>query len=329
VVAGPDPAVAAVVARTQAFLAALPADQRTLANVPFAAEARTRWAYVPGRYDGVEFGQLDASAMQSLHELLGSLLGAEGVRKTMAIVQLESLLAVMEGRRGQDVSHRDPGRYAVLVCGQPTVDDAFAVRLQGHHVSLHFTFLAGWLVGATPHFLGSNPDEQREGPHAGTRVLAAEADLARELLAGLTPAQRATASLGEDAPPDVLLGPAAEFDVLGPARGLAATQMTTEQRQLLWRLVALCVGNLRGELAARELARLAPQQEALHFAWLGSSEPGRGHYWRVQGATFAIEYDNTQNDANHAHLLWRDRERDFGADPLREHLRHAHDLEPR
>jgi hypothetical protein len=44
----------------------------------------------------------------------------------------------------------------------------------------------------------------------------------------------------------------------------------------------------------------------------------------VQGVTFAIEYDNTQNDANHVHVVWRDEDRDFGRDPLRAHLERDH-----
>ncbi len=252
------------------------------------------------------------------------MLSARGFAKTTAITQLEDLLRAMEGRGGGDVSHRDPKRYTLLVCGEPSTDGAFAVRMQGHHVSLHFTFFAGWLVGATPHFLGSNPHEQREGPHAGERVLADEEDLARALLASCDAAQRAAAIVAAKAPPDILLGPAAAFSALGTPKGLAATAMNAAQREQLWRLVETFANDLRGEFAAQELARLTPQRDALHFAWAGGTERGQGHYWRVQGKTFALEYDNTQNDANHVHVVWRDLERDFGVDPLRAHLEAAH-----
>jgi hypothetical protein len=56
------------------------------------------------------------------------------------------------------------------------------------------------------------------------------------------------------------------------------------------------------------------------FAWAGEIERGRKHYYRVQGPTFLIEYDNTQNDGNHIHSVWRDFNGDFGQDLLREHL---------
>lgn len=322
--ARPDPAVAEVALAARGFLDGLPPEQRGKATRPLEHADRTTWAYVPGRYPGVEFGDLDAAGKQRLDTLLRTLLSPQGLGKTLAIVELENLLRTMESRGGRDASHRDPARYTLLVCGEPSADGAFAVRMQGHHVSLHFTFFAGWLVSSTPHFLGSNPHEQREGPHRGQRVLAAEEDRGRALLLALDATQRATAVVAAKAPPDVLLGPAAGFSALDAAQGLAAAAMTDAQRRQLWELVELVARNLRGEFAEAELQRLAPQLPELRFVWAGGSERGQGHYWRVQGRTFAIEYDNTQNDANHVHVVWRDRERDFGHDPLREHLERHH-----
>lgn len=319
-----DPSVADVAAAARAFLDGLPPALRQKAGRAFEDPERTTWAFVPGRYQGVEFGDLDAESLRRAHALLHTLLSARGFEKTMAIVELENLLREIESRRGADASHRDPARYTLLVCGDPTALGTFAVRMQGHHVSVHFTFFAGWLVGATPQFLGSNPHEQREGPKAGQRVLAAEEDLARELLASLDDRQRAAAVIAAAAPRDVLLVPKVEFSVLGAAKGLSARAMNEAQRALLLRIVEQFAHNLRGEFAEQELARLQPQRDELCFVWMGGSARGQGHYWRVQGASFAIEYDNTQDDANHVHVVWRDRDRDFGADPLREHLLREH-----
>ena len=319
-----EAAVVEIATTLREFLRTLPPAQRELANRPLSDAERTRWAFVPGRYAGVEFGVLDAAAMDCAQAVLRSLLSTQGYTKTMAIVQLESVLRELEGKGGRDASHRDPGRYTLLVFGMPIASMPFAVRLQGHHVSLHFTFSDGLLVGATPHFLGTNPHELREGPNAGSRVLAAEEDLARDLLASLDAGQRAQAVIADKAPPDVLLGPAAAFSTLGVPRGLSAAAMTATQRAQMWRLVELFAQNLRGEFAERELERLRLEFVNAHFAWAGGSERGQGHYWRVHGAKFAIEYDNTQNDANHVHVVWRDLERDFGGDPMREHIERNH-----
>lgn len=322
--AGFDPAVADVATATSALLDGLSADLRTKATRAIDDGDRTQWAFVPGRYPGVEFGDLDAAAMERARAVLHALLSAQGCEKTFAIVQLEDVLRAIESRGGRDANHRDPRRYTLLVCGEPSTEGAFSVRLQGHHVSLHFTFFAGLLVGATPHFLGSNPHVQLTGPDAGKRVLGAEEDLARELLASCSVSQRGQVLLAANAPPDVFLGPGKGADALGERRGLPATAMTAAQRGLLMRLVEQFVGNLRHEFAAQEMQRLRPELDDVVFAWAGGSERGEGHYWRVHGRTFAIEYDNTQNDANHVHVLWRDFARDFGGDTLRRHHAEHH-----
>ncbi len=320
----PTGPAAAVAASARAFLEGLPTASRAKAVRDLADAERTTWAFVPGRYAGVEFGELDATATARAHALLRELLSAQGFTKTMAIVQLEDVLRSIEGRGGRDASHRDPERYTLLVFGAPEPMGEFAVRLQGHHVSLHFTFAEGLLVGATPHFLGTNPHELPDGPRAGERVLAAEEDLGRELLQALDATQRQRAVIAAKAPPDVFLGPGKEASALGARQGLPVAAMTAAQRALAWRLVETFAHRLRGEFAAQELARIEPGFADVVFAWAGSAERRQGHYWRLHGASWAIEYDNTQNDANHVHTVWRDFERDFGGDVLRRHVAEQH-----
>ncbi len=318
-----DPGVVAVAAAVQQFLRELPPPLQAKARLARDDAEPTRWSFVPGRYAGVEFGELDAADLSRAHHLLRALLSARGFAKTMAVVQLENVLRELEQRRGRDASHRDPARYSLLVRGEPAAEGTFAVRLQGHHVSLHFAFHDGQLAGVTPHFLGSHPHEQRDAGGQGQRVLGREEDLARELLASCDGSQRARVMLAAAAPPDVFLGPGKDFAALGPPQGLPASAMTTAQRDLLWRLVAEYAHNLRGEFAEQELQRLQPDFEQVTFAWAGGTERGQGHYWRVHGRRFAIEYDNTQNDANHVHTVWRG-ERDFGGDALRQHYVEHH-----
>jgi len=323
---GPDAAVAEVAKASQAFLAALPPELRTKATRPLADAERTQWNFVPGVYAGVPFGELAEPATRAAHALLHSLLSARGFQKTTAIMQLENVLHELESKDGHDASHRDPGRYTLLVFGEPAADGAFALRLQGHHVSLHFSCAGGHLASGTPQFLGSNPAELRSGAHAGTRILGAEEDLARALLLLCDDAQRARAVIAAVAPADVFLGPARTVDALGEQKGLPASAMTQGQQEVLWRLIEEFVHNLRPEFATTELARIRADFDGVHFAWAGGMEHGQGHYYRLHGRHFAIEYDNTQNDANHVHTVWRDLEHDFGGDVLRQHYeQHKHD----
>ena len=48
-----------------------------------------------------------------------------------------------------------------------------------------------------------------------------------------------------------------------------------------------------------------PGADDMRFAWAGPAEVGAPHYYRIQGPTFVIEYNNTQNNANHVHSVWR------------------------
>ena len=97
--------------------------------------------------------------------------------------------------------------------------------------------------------------------------------------------------------------------------------MTAAQRALLMKVVEAYTGAMADDIAADRMARLKKAGlEKIAFAWAGEAERGKKHYYRIQGPTFLIEYDNTQNNGNHIHSVWRDFTNDFGRDLLREHL---------
>lgn len=321
--------VADVASRCRTFLECLDGEQTQKATRPLEDAEATTWHFVPGRYVGVEMGMLDRVQKVRALDVVRAMLGASGYARTEAIMALEDVLRERESTATRVAEHRDPGRYALLVCGAPDADGDFVVRFQGHHVSLRVAVVDGVLAAHTPHFLGSNP--HRIDDEAFWMPLGDEDELGHRLLAALNDEQRAAAVFSNDAPDDVLLGPAVTIEgKTAPARfqlerGLSAADMDESQQQLLWQLLELYADRLRHDHAAAELARVREAGiENLRFAWAGSAEPGKGHYYRIVGPFFAIEYDCTQNGANHVHTVWRDFERDFGGDPLREHLRAAH-----
>ncbi len=318
-------ATAAVARAATAFLDALPVDVRKQAQRALDDAERTSWNFVPGRYAGVELGSLDADQKQKAHDVLRAMLSVRGYGKTLAIVAIENVLHELEVKAGRDASHRDPDRYALLVCGQPAALGSYSVRFQGHHVSLQVAVRQGQLVGHTPQFLGSNPHEVLDQQKARRRVLGAEEDLARAFLLLLDEAQLARAVIAAEAPDDIVLGPGKPPATLGERRGLPWSAMNETQRGVLWRLIEEYAHVQRAEFATAELARIkAHGLDELSFAWAGGFQRGQGHYYRIHGVHFAIEYDCTQNDSNHVHTVWRDFEHDFGADPLREHLEQQH-----
>ena len=293
------------------FLGSLRPEQLSAAQKPLADPERTQWHFVPGRYAGVELGALDGPQRQRAHELLAAMTSADGLRKAEAIAALEAVLRRIETQQGLDASHRDPDRYSMLVFGEPKPDGDFVVRFQGHHVSLQTVVAGGRVVGLTPQFLGSNPHEV-PAASGGGRILGAEEDLARAFLLLLDPGQRTRAVIAAEAPKDILLGPGVAPAALGERRGVPWRDLTEVQRGVLWRLVEEFARVHRGEFAEVELARLrADRLDELSFAWAGGLERGQGHYYRIHGPTFVIELDNTQNNANHVHSMWRSLSGDF------------------
>ena len=137
----------------------------------------------------------------------------------------------------------------------------------------------------------------------------------------LNESQRTQAVINGVAPGDIVTMNKLKIDPLAPV-GIAASALDAKQRDLLMKVVDAYVGLMAGDMAEDRMAKLrAAGVEKITFAWAGDAERGKKHYYRVQGPTFLIEYDNTQNDANHIHSVWRDFNGDFGQDLLRDHLK--------
>ena len=321
---GVDDCAREIAARAQAFVQGLDAGQRERAVVAFASEQRTSWGFVPNEYPGLALRDMTLPQRQAAHELLRATLSSQGYLKTTAIFGLETVLRALEDLPARPATHRDPERYWFQVLGDPAGAAPWGWRVQGHHVSLHFTTVAG-VVAHTPFFLGANPAEVRDGAARGLRVLGAEEELGRRLWKSLDEDQRKVALLDVKAPSDVILGPTRKADFLAAPKGLAVGSMTGEQSAIFATLLDEYVLNLRKGLAESTLREIrAAGLEQIRFAWAGGGEPGQGHYYRLHGPTFVIEYDNTQNEANHVHTVWRDLKNDFGEDLLRQHHEREH-----
>ncbi len=311
-------AAPAMIDAARRLLAALTPAQRAQALGAFGDDQRFDWHYVPRDRPGIAFADLDRPQRTLAHALLRTGLSQRGYRKATSIMQLEGVLRALEGQ-----AFRDPDCYALMIFGTPAVHGAWAWRIEGHHLSLHFTVVHGTLVATTPTFFGANPAEVRHGPRRGWRVLRAEEDIARTLLHSLDAQQRALTIFRAAAFPDLVTMNAAQVNPLTPV-GLQASHLREQQVALLMRLLEEYAAALPPDLAAARLGKLRQAGlDAIHFGWAGSVERGQPHYYRVQGPTFLVEYDNTQNDANHIHTVWRDFHGDFGRDLLRDHYRNT------
>jgi hypothetical protein len=297
----------------QHLLNLLPQDKREQAQFAFDAGERTQWSYVPMQRPGLPLKQMDPSQRALVDPLLRSALSPAGLGTARQIIAHETILGELEGS-----SYRDPGLYYTAVFGNPRLRAPWAWRLEGHHLSVNSTWVEGHQVVA-PLFMGSNPARVPKGDHAGLRILAAEEDLARALIRMLPDDRRTQAILSDHAYSDIVTRNDPKVRSLA-LEGLPAAEMTAEEQAQLRKLVHLYAERMTETAAQEQLDRIEQAGfGALHFGWAGSIEPGKPHYYRIHGPTVLIEYDNTQNNANHIHTVWRDLQRDFGGDLLRAH----------
>ncbi|MDX9975524.1 MAG: DUF3500 domain-containing protein [FCB group bacterium] len=307
-----------LVDEARAFLGALSEELRAEAQIPFNDDARLDWHYVPRERPGLSLKKMSPEQREKALSLMRAALSPKGYEITETIRKLDIVLREMGGGPS-----RDPEFYDVAVFGEPSTDAPWGLRYEGHHISLNWTFADGKAIASTPQFLGADPADVAEGEFKGTRALGATEDLGRSLVMSLSEEQRAKGVLDATAPPEILTGAAREAAILED-KGIAYAELNADQQGLLLEIVREYASVQPDALAKERFEKIqAGGIEKLKFAWMGGLEKGEGHYYRIQGPSFVIEYDNTQNNANHVHTVWRDFNGDFGRDLLRDHY-HDH-----
>ncbi len=316
-------------AAATAWLAGLDDVQRARATADFEAATRTDWHFIPKPIrKGLPLTDMTKPQRDLAHALLKSALSEAGYGKAMAIMELDELLRRLEGKAAKNT--RDSLRYFITIFGQPGSKGTWGLSFEGHHLSLNFTVRDRVLIDSTPQFMGANPAEVKTTfgglPAAGSRVLAAEESLAFELVTSLDAEQRKRAVIAAEAP-DEIRGAGDPQPPAGPPAGIPFRDLSADQQSLVRQLVETYCGSMPAEVASERLALIEKGSPAaaglvhhgwdeLHFAWAGGLEPGKGHYYRLEGPSFVVEFVNVQpdaegNPANHIHCVWRDKTGDF------------------
>ena len=278
----------------------------------FDEDERRAWAYWPASRRGVPLSSLSRDQTKAAFRLFAQMVAPPAFARAMATIALEEVLDQAEGGRSD---HRHSGDYWTTVFGTPGTEP-WGIRFEGHHVSVHLTVAAGGEVQSTPVFLGANPAVVSDAAGVISRPLASEERLAFELLHALTVEQRSSAIVDDVAPHDILTRNRPRIDRL-ERDGVPLSALTAEAAATAEQLVQLYLSRFAHGV-------LWPEPAELRFAWAGAAEPGIGHYYRLAGRHLVVEFDNTQNGANHVHTVVRDPCADFGEDLLARHYRVAH-----
>lgn len=314
-----------VVKQANHFIDLLTEEQKMSTLFPFDNQERYNFHFVPIKRKGITFNEMSVDQKEVGLGLLKACLSDQTYQKTNDIVQLEVILKELEKRKPED-KYRDPGNYHFTIFGIPSEKNSWGWRFEGHHISFNFSFDHKLLVSGTPGFLGSNPAIVPSGPAKGQQVLKEEADVGFNLLHALNTSQMKQAIIDSVAYGDILT-----FDkrsaFIGTPKGVKYSDLTKEQKAKMLTLIKVYVfryTHLSAESMLKDIQKAG--LDNLWFAWAGHTEPviGKGAYYRVQGPSLLIEYDNTQNNANHVHSVIRDLTNDFGGDLLLEHYKSAH-----
>ena len=319
-VAGQARPEVAMASAAQQLLASLDDAGRKRIQFAFDSEERFNWHFIPRQRQGLPIKDMTERQRAAAMDLLRTGLSKAGFEKSEAIRQLELVLRAMENRQS-----RDPEMYFVSIFGDPA-GAVWAWRYEGHHLAQNWTVARGRAVASSPSFWGAHPEEVQDGPLKGFRALPSEADLAWTLLGKMTDAERAAAVQSGAVPNDIITAASRKVSALEPV-GLLVKDMSPNTRSLFMRLLEYHADSQHAGVSAERMARVrAGGLDAIRFAWIGTTSrvPRAAHYYRIQGPTFLIEYDNTQNNANHQHIVWRDFNGDFGLDLLAEHYAQAH-----
>ncbi|SIS98848.1 Protein of unknown function [Zobellia uliginosa] len=311
----------------ETFLLSLTDELRQEAQFKLNDDERFNFNYVPLERKGPTFNDFDAIQKEAALALLKTSLSKEGLRKTSEIMDLEDVLALIEKNQltmPDGSPMRDALNYHFCIFGNPTAKDFWGWRFEGHHLSLNFVASKGTILSATPTFMGSNPGIVPHGQSKGKQVLQKETEMGFSFVHSLTEPQLAQALFAEKAPYEIITGNQRTVSRPEPD-GISFTDLSKTQKNLFLNLLDLYLGNYEAKFSKSLKSKI---EEAginkLSFSWAGSLKPGKGHYYRIYGPTILIEYDNTQNNANHVHTVVRDLTNDFGQDILKQHYRHSH-----
>lgn len=324
-----------ITSQTLEFTNSLSSSQLNLAQYNFEDTSRSNWTNLPiglAERPGLRYGELSEASRRAFHRVLTTLLSSHGYLKVTSIMRLDDILNEVyatwhKEKRLPDSAYEEIKslnwnyeNYFISIWGTPNRKEPWGLKLEGHHISLNLSAAEG-SYSMTPLFLGTDPSEVLITKYAGLRVLSTEEDLGFKMINALDDEQKKLATLSQEVPRDILTNPASPQRI-DEYQGIKGSDLTSKQKYYLERLILEYVNNLDFEKAhAYEEIIMTSDLNDTYFAWIGSHQQGKPHYYQINSPNFMIEYDNVgfQGTADHIHTIWREKGNDFGEDLLRQH----------
>ena len=288
------------------FLALLEPDKRKAASFAWNGSEWRGWNYFGAAgfiKPGLRLEQMSEPQKVAGWDALATLFSSGGIAKTKNVMLLQDVLAASGNGTGQ----RSSQRFSFAVFGTPADTGTWGFRLEGHHLTQSITMRDGQIVSVTPSSFSAIPNRVTSGKHAGLVTLKDEEALGRRLTADLAPKLQAKARQSE-APMYNIMSYAGRERANAQKVGLAAAELATAQRDLIWQIVdTYTVDYLAPALAAAQKARVRTgDREAVHFAWYGPNTPEKAFGYRVIGDGFVIEMGSVDAEAQHLHTIYHD-----------------------
>jgi hypothetical protein len=291
-------------AKAESFLAKLSPEQSAGARFPFGGEVQARWNFMGvGGFikPGLRLEQMDSALKDQAWDLLSAILSERGIAKARDVMILQQVLI----DQGSSPNSRHPERFSFAFFGKPAAAETWAMRLEGHHLSLTFNVEKDRLTGVTPSSFSVNPNRVKGGFKDGLVTLKREDDLPRRLASELsstsathaffreTPFRNIRATAGREAP----------FDT---REGIAAADLGGPQRALLVEVIdAYTAEHLASPFAAAVKSRLKSEADSsAHFAFSGSRNVGEPAYYRIHSDHMLIEFASVDDAAQHLHTIF-------------------------
>lgn len=291
--------------------------QKEVISFPLDDPAKTRWHYLPHdsfAREGLPFSDMTPAQIEKTYALLEAYLSKSGYDQMQQIIDLENYLAVAENNPYK----RDASKYYITIYGTPHKDSLWAWSFEGHHISLNFT-VSSESIAFAPAFWGSNPGIIPTGPEKGKIVLKTDHNLGLQLVNSLSPQQLKKTLVSSKTYGEILTSNQAAVQFI-PNNGISYNDLKATQKKQLKQIIYHHLDRMEKPVSqkARDLLK-NENWNNITFSWAGKTEKLKAHYYRIQGQNFLIEYDNSQNNGNHIHAVWREFDGDFGKDMIKEH----------